>query len=137
MSILHHLKQITININLAIKVFLMERLHRDLATATILHLVRIGAERQVVLDRLARVRGLFILAGGEGGCEGPVGGEDGDGGKDGEENTEFEAAADFPGEVERDQGDGGEEEGIGEGVVACSIGREGSVLYRRILECIR
>lgn len=123
-SVFQHLEHITLNINTTVKVLLIESLKWNLATSAILRLVCIRVESEVVLDGQTRVRSLFILAGRKRRREGPVGCENGDGGEDGEEDAEFEATTDFPGEVERNQGDGREEEGIGESVIAGCISRK-------------
>jgi len=128
MSVFQHLKHITLNVNTAIKVFFIESLQRNLATASILELVRLGVEGEVVLHWQTRIRSLFIFASRKGRGERPVACENGDGGEDGEEDGEFETTAYFPGEVEGDQGDGGEEERVGEGVISGSIGGKRCVL---------
>jgi len=60
--VFHNLEHVSIDVDFSIKVLLVEGLHGDLAATTVLHLVRIFVESQVVLDWKSRVFGLFILA---------------------------------------------------------------------------
>lgn len=65
-AVLQNLKAVTVEVNLAVKVHLMEGLHGDLVLASILGLILGLLEGEVVLDRAAGELGLLILAGGKG-----------------------------------------------------------------------
>lgn len=63
MPVLHDLEAVTVEVDVAVKVHLMEGLHRDLVLAMVLALVLGLLEREVMLNRAPRKLGLLILAG--------------------------------------------------------------------------
>lgn len=71
MSVFHHLQTITIELDITIKVHVMERLHRDLVPSAVLGLIGLILEGNVMFDRATRIFSFFVLAGSEGGCERP------------------------------------------------------------------
>lgn len=75
MAVLHDLEAVAVEVDFAVKVHLMEGLHGDLVLAMVLGLVLGLLEGEVVLDRLARVASLFILAGADGGNNEPKTGQ--------------------------------------------------------------
>lgn len=132
-SVLHGLQGVTLEVDLVVEVHLVESLHGDLALAVVLDAVMLAVEVQVVLDRASGVLDLLVLAGGDGRGHSPEDHEDGDGGEDGEEDGGVETTADLAGEVPRDHDQQGDEEDIGEAVTPGGVGREGSILDRRVL----
>ena len=60
--VFHNLKHVSIDVDFAIEVHLVESLHGDLATTAILYFVGVLVEGQIMLDWKTRVFGLFILA---------------------------------------------------------------------------
>jgi hypothetical protein len=96
MSVFHYFQAIPIEVNLAIKVHVVECLHWDLVPSTVLEFVGLILECKIVFDRAAWNSGLFILAGTEGRCEIPKPDQDRNGREDTEEDTGLQSAADFP-----------------------------------------
>lgn len=95
-SELHDLEAVTVEVNVAVKVHLVEGLHGDFLLAVVLGLVLGLLEAEVVLYALTRVLGLLILAGTDGRDHQPVDGQERQTGKDGEEQGSFGATADLP-----------------------------------------
>lgn len=95
-AVLQNLKAVTVEVNLAVKVHLMEGLHGDLVLASILGLILGLLEGEVVLDRAAGKLGLLILAGGKGRGGQPETRDDGQGGDEGEEDGCLQAATNLP-----------------------------------------
>lgn len=79
-SVFHDLQTIAIEVYLFVKVHLMERLHGNFVLATILSLILLALEGEVLLDRSARQLGLFVETRRHGGGDRPEGHEDGDSG---------------------------------------------------------
>lgn len=112
MPVLQCLKHISVHLDLVIKVHLMERFHRDLRSTTVLLLIRIALEREVVLYRSSSIFDLLSLARRECGKSDPDDGEDGDGEEQNEEEPCSEAAFELPGDEGREDGQEGDEEGV-------------------------
>jgi hypothetical protein len=130
-SVLKHLETVAIEVGIAVKVHGVEGFHGDLAPPAVLNLIGIVLEGQVVLDGAAWELDLLVLAGDEGRRDIPEGDQDGDGGEEGKEDCGLQAAPDFPGQVEGDDEEDGEEEGVGKPVTARAVGGEGSILDGR------
>lgn len=94
---------ITLEINLAIEVFLIENLHWDLALSVVRRAVMLAVEIQIVLDGATGILGLLVLAGRDGGSHRPKHHEDGDGGEDGKEDGGIESPTHLASRVPRDE----------------------------------
>lgn len=112
MAVLHDLQRIAIELHQAIKVHLVEGLHGNLVPATVLCLVAISFEGEVVLDRCTGVASLLVQARGHGGGDGPEDHQDGDGEENGEDCPCYQTASELPGDVAWDGGQEGEEEEV-------------------------
>lgn len=123
MAELHDLEAITVEVDITIKVHLVESLHGDLVLAMVFGLVFRLLEGKVVLNTLARVLGLFIFARADGGDDQPVRSQQRSAGEDGEEDGSLETTADLPcqpvGGDDHDTGEGEEREAV----IARSISR--------------
>ncbi len=62
MSVFHNLEAVPIEVNVAIKVHVMESLHWNLVASSVLELVGLILEGKIVFDRAGRESGFFILA---------------------------------------------------------------------------
>ncbi len=62
MSVFHNLEAVPIEINVAIKVHVMESLHWNLVASSIFEFVGLMLEGKVVFDRAAWNSGFFILS---------------------------------------------------------------------------
>jgi hypothetical protein len=128
MSIFHHLQTVTIEVNIAIEVHIVECLHWNLVSAPILELIGLILECKIVFDGTAWNSGLFSLARTEGRSKIPEADQDWDRCEKTEEDAGLQSAADFPRKVRRYACNEGEEEDVGEAFVAGAIGRERSIL---------
>lgn len=131
--VLHHLQAIPLEIHFARKVHLVERLHGDLALTAVFLPIVLALEGEVVLHGPAGVARLFIFAGGDGRGDGPEDHDERDGGEEGEEEPCEEATAELAGKVAGDEGEQGDEEGVGELLVAGGVCGEGPIFYGRVL----
>jgi hypothetical protein len=129
-SVLHDLKAVAVELDIAVKVQVVEGLHWDLVAATILQPVGLVLEGKVVLDRAAGVLDLLILAWPKAGRNSPECQQDWDGGKKSKEDGRLEASANLPGKVGWDDEEQPKEDGVGEAVRARSVGRK-----RRVGNC--
>lgn len=96
-SVFHNLEAVAFEIDIAVKVHFMERLHGNLATAMVLELVRLLLESEVVLDTTTGVSGLVVLAWRQGGHDDPEAHNDREAREEAEENGHHNATADIPG----------------------------------------
>lgn len=94
--ILHYLEAVTVELDVAVKVHLVEGLHGDLVLAMVLGLVGRLLEGEVVLDRTAGIASLLVLARADGGDDQPEASQQGDGGEEGKEESGLVATADLP-----------------------------------------
>jgi hypothetical protein len=133
MAVFEHLQAIAIEVDVAVKVHLMERLHGDLVLAMVLGLVGGLLEGEVVLDRAAGELGLLRLARRDSRHNQPETAEEGGAREDGKEDCKLETVAELPGHVQRDTAEDGDQEFEREGVVASAIGRQGGILDRGVL----
>jgi hypothetical protein len=95
-SVFHYLQTIPVEVNLAIKVHIVECLHGDLVGSSVLELVGLILERKVVFNRAAWNSGLFVLAGTEGRREVPETNQDRDRREETKEDTGLQPSADLP-----------------------------------------
>lgn len=102
MAELHNIEAIALEVDLAVKVHLVESLHGDLAVATVLEAVRVLLELEVVLDASTGEAGLLILAGANGGDDQPEGAEEGKVDNEGEEDGGLDATTELPAHVPGD-----------------------------------
>lgn len=128
MSVFHGLKAVTLEVNVAVKVHLMESLHGDLVVTTVLESIGVLLEIKVVLDRASRETSLVILAGADGRDDQPEGAKDGDVDNESNEDGSLDTKAKLPAQVVGNHGQGGDEGIVVEGVGARAIGRERSIL---------
>jgi hypothetical protein len=96
MSVLQDLQAIAIELNLTIKVHVVESLHGDLIPSAIPNLIRLVLEGKVMFDWASGKSGLFVLARSEHGVKQPEGGEDGDGGKESKEDGSLQPPSYLP-----------------------------------------
>lgn len=114
MSVFQNLQTIAIELDVSIKVHVVESLHGDLVCASVLELVGLILECKVVLDRAPGVSGFLVLARTEPRMEGPECNENGDCCKEAEEDSSLQSTPDFPGHVEGNETKKGEQENVGE-----------------------
>jgi hypothetical protein len=128
-SVFKNLQSIAIEVNLAIKVHVVECLHGNLVAPAILGLIRSILEGKVVLNWAARERCLLGLARAERGCQIPEADQNRDGCEDAKENSSLEAPTDFPGQICGNNSNEGEQEEVRESLTARSIGWKRSIFY--------
>ena len=133
MTVLEGLQSITLEVNLAVEVLLVEDLHGDLALAAVSGTVVLTVELQVVLDGEATVLGLLSLAGGDGRGNGPESHENGNRGEDGKEDGGVEASTDLAGQVPGHHDQEEDHQAIGEAVAARGVRGDGGILDGRVL----
>lgn len=133
MAVLHNLKNISLEVDIAIKVQLVKGLHGDLVAAAILETVGLFLEIEVVFNRATGKASLFVLAGADGGHDQPVGAEQGEIDEDGEEDGRDVARSHRPAQAQGAHDEDGEEGGIVECVGASSVGGERGILDGRRL----
>jgi hypothetical protein len=129
----HNLEAVTLEVNIAIEVHLVEGLHGDLVAATVLEAVGLLLELEVVLDTTVRKANLLILARADGGDDKPPSGEQGKIDDEGEEDGGLESTANLSAEEPRDSYQDGDEDIVVEGIGTRAIGRKRSVLDGGIL----
>ena len=96
MSVFHYLQTVPVKVNVAIKVHIMECLHWDLVSTSVLELVGLLLECKVVFDGAARNSGLFGLARTEGRGKVPESHQDWDRSEETEKDAGLQSAANFP-----------------------------------------
>lgn len=96
MAELHDLEAVSVKVDVAVKVHLVEGLHGHLVLAMVLGLVLGLLEGEVVLDALARVLCLFVFARADGGDNQPVGSQQRKTGEEGEEDGSLKTTANLP-----------------------------------------
>jgi hypothetical protein len=128
MAILHNLQAIAVKLYIAIKIHLMECLHRNLVLATVLQTVSFLLEGEVVLDRTARIFNLLILSRSEDRGNEPETRKDGQRGEKGKEYCRLKAAAYFPSKVIRYTTYERKEENVGKALAPASICGKGCIL---------
>lgn len=132
-TVLHDLKSVTVEVDITVKVLLVESLHGDLAAAVVLCAVGLLVELEVVLDGGAGEAGLFVLAGSVARGNGPEGHQDGDGSQETKEDPCLEATADLVCEVGRNTAEESEQDIVVERLAAGCVGGERCVLDCRVL----
>lgn len=132
-AVLHDLQTVALEVDVAVKVHLVEGLHGNLARATVLGAVGILLEVEVVLDGATGVAGLLGLAGADGRDGEPPGGQQRQVEDQGEEDEGLETAAELPGDVERYTSEDGEEGDVVERVGPGAVGGQRRILDGRRL----
>jgi hypothetical protein len=130
---LEDLEHVGVELNLAIKVLLLESLEGDLLLAVVGIAVLVLVELEVVLNGLAGQLGLLVLAGSKLRGEPPEGTEDGQSKENSQEQPCLEALADAPCQVRGDTDEQRDEERVGEGVAAGALSRQRRIRNRRVL----
>ena len=74
--VLHGFQTIALEVDIAVKVLLVEGLHRDPVLAMVPGPVRLFVEGEVMFDRTTRISSLFIFSGRNGRCHVPESTED-------------------------------------------------------------
>lgn len=133
MTLLHNLKAVTLELNVAVKVHFVESLHGNLVGATVLETVGILLELEVVLDTTVGKANLLILARADRRDDQPPGSEHRKIDNDSEEEGGLEATTKLPAEPPGNDGQDGDEDIVVEGVGTRAIGGKGSVLDGRVL----
>jgi len=87
MPVLHHFQAVSIELDLTSKVHLMKSLHGNLVLPTVLLLMLLALECEVVFNWAAWVSSFLVLARGEHRGESPKGKKNGYGGEEGEEDS--------------------------------------------------
>jgi len=132
-TVLHDLKSVTVEVDITVKVLLVESLHGDLAAAVVLCAVGLLVELEVVLDGGAGEAGLLVLAGSVARGNGPEGHQDGDSSQETKEDPCLEATADLVCEVGRNAAEESEQDIVVERLAAGCVGGERCVLDCRVL----
>lgn len=133
MAVLHNLQTVAVEVDITIKVHLVESLHGNLVLALVLGLVFGLLEGEVVLDWATGKLGLLILARADGGDHQPEASQQGESREEGEEEGSLEATTNLPRQpVGRDDQDGSKRKER-EAVIASRISREGCILDGRVL----
>lgn len=127
-TVLHDLKGVAVEVDIAVEVLLVESLHGDLRTAVVLGAVGLLVELEVVLNGGTRVASLLVLAGSVAGSNGPEGHQDGNGSQETKEDPGLEATTDLVGHVGGDTAEETEQDIVVERLATSCVGGEGSVL---------
>lgn len=98
MPVLHHLQTVAIDVNVAIKIHLMERLHGNLVPALVLDPVCGPLEGEIMLNRAARESGLLVFPRRDGRDDEPKAGQQWNAGEEGKEDGGLQAASQLPGQ---------------------------------------
>jgi hypothetical protein len=94
--VLQNLQGIAIELNVAVKVHVLESLHGDLVPAAVPDLIGIALEGKVMFDGAPWELDLVVLARAEGRYSGPECDQNRDGGEETKEDGGLQSAADFP-----------------------------------------
>lgn len=132
-TVLHDLESVAVEVDIAVKVLLVEGLHGNLAAAVVLGAVGLLVELEVVLNGGARVASLLVLAGSVAGGNGPEDHQDGDGSQDTKEDPGLETTSDLVGHVAGNTAEESEEDIVVERFAASCVGGEGSILDSWVL----
>lgn len=98
-TVLEDLEAVAIELDIALEVHVVESLNWDLGPPTVLELIGVVLEGEVVLDWTTRESHFLILARAKGRVEVPEGNQERDRGEEAEENRRLQTATDFPGRV--------------------------------------
>lgn len=94
--IFHDLEAVTVEVDVTVKIHLVEGLHGYLVLAMILGLVGGLLEGKIVLDGTAWIPSLLVLSRADGGHDQPEAGQQGDSGEEGKEESGLVPTADLP-----------------------------------------
>ena len=95
-AVLENLEGITVEVNITVKIHLVEGLHWDLVTALVLGRVGGLFEGEVVLNATAGEPGLLVLTRRHGRRNQPESAEQGEGGQESDEERRLQTTADLP-----------------------------------------
>lgn len=98
-TVLEDLEAVAVELDIALKVHVVEGLHWDLCPPAVLELVGIVLEGEVVLNRATRECHFLVFARTKGRVEVPERNQERDRGEEGEKNRRLQTATDFPGRV--------------------------------------
>lgn len=126
-AVLEGLKSIALEVNLTVKIHLVERLHCDLGLATVLEAIGLVLEVQVVLNTTVGEASLLSFAGADRRDNEPEGSKKGKIDKDSKEDEGLQATTDLPFEVVWNADQEGDQESVAERVGAGAIRRERSI----------
>lgn len=133
MPVLQGFQTIAIDLDLAIKVHIVEGHHWDLVSPAVLGLIGLILEGKVVLDGTSGKSGLFVFARSEHGVQSPKCDQDREGGEETKEDGGLESTADLPRKIERDETEKGEKEDVGESFSSGGICWKGGIFDGREL----
>ena len=97
MSVFEDLQSVAIELDISVKIHVVEGLHWDFVSSPVLDPVGLVLEGKVVFDGASRVSGLFVYARSKGRMESPECQQDGDRGEETKEDACLRSAANFPG----------------------------------------
>lgn len=132
-SVLENLETVAVELNIAVKVHVVEGLHWDLVPSAVLEFVGLVFESEVVLDWASWKSDLLVLARAHARHDVPEDDEDREGSEDSEEDGGLQASTDLPCRVGWDEEENGAENDIGERVAAWAISWKRSVGDGRVL----
>jgi hypothetical protein len=132
-TVFQNLQTVTVKLDVAGKVHIMESNHRDLVASSVLCLVFLLLECQIVLHWASWVSGLLIFAGRELRVEEPEGNEERNRGEEGKEDGSLQSTANLPCGIVWDTTENGEEGDVGETLSAGGICWKRSILDRWVL----
>lgn len=98
-TVFEDLEAVAVELDIALKVHVVESLHWDLCPPAVLELVGVVLEGEVVLDRATRQCHFLIFARAEGRVKIPERNQERDRSEEGEKNRRLQTATDFPGRV--------------------------------------
>ena len=134
MSLLKNVQSIALEVNLAIKVELVEGLHGDLVVTLVLGSEISVLELEVMLDTKVRELGLVADTRRISRSNGPESKKNGEKPKKDEENVGVEATTDLVLAVVRNEEEKGQEQGIGGRAGRGTVNNQSSIFDGRVLE---
>jgi hypothetical protein len=132
-AVLENVEGVAVELDVAVKVHLLEGLHGNLAFSMVLGLILGLLEGEIVLDGAARVLGLLVQARRDNRGDDPEGREEGRRREERKEDGRLEPATGFPGKVKRHTAEDGEEGNVGEIDRPGRISGQRGVLDGRVL----
>lgn len=133
MPVFHNLQSIALEVDLSVKIHLMERLHRDLDLAMIPRSILLVVKMQIVFHGTTRVSCFFVLPWRNGRGDVPKGTEDGNAGENCEEEGCTNSSPNFSCNEPGNDDDEDDKECIGEIFAAGGICRKRGILNGWIL----
>jgi hypothetical protein len=133
-SVLKNVQSIALEVNLAIKVKLVEGLHGDLVVSLVLGSEISVLELEVVLNAKVRELGLVADTGRIGRSNGPESKKDGEEPKKNKENVGVKATTDLVLAVIRNEEEERQEQGVGEMTGRWTVNNQSTIFDGRVLE---